>query len=106
MAKAKKRLAGPALVGDTPATKYTVPASTQTTITRINVDNPSGADVQFTLSIGADAAGTRLYSSVTIRAGGGLDVYGPFTMETGEIIQAWAGTPSVLNLTINGDVVT
>jgi hypothetical protein len=103
MTVTKKRLFGPALLSNAAATKYTVPPATRTTIRRILIDNPSGGIVTCTITIGADAAGTRILGAVPIPANGGLDLYGPFTLETGEILQAYAGSANVLVLLVNGE---
>ncbi len=97
-----KRLAGPAQVSNAAATKYTVPSATSTKVQNIHVQNPSGSPVTFTLSIGADAAGTRLFDAFSIPAGGIFDSYGPYYLAAAEIIQALAGTNNILTLTIDG----
>ncbi len=92
-----KRLAGPAALTTSAATKYTCPALTIAVIRRMRVSNPSGGALTFTLSIGVDAAGTRLYDAVSVPANSGLDIYGPFTLAAGDIIQAFgSGTALVL----------
>jgi hypothetical protein len=68
MARTPKRIVGPALVATGPTTVYTVPALTKAVIRHIHVSNPSGSPVTLTLSIGADAAGTRLMSTYSIPA--------------------------------------
>lgn len=103
MARTPKRLAGPATVSNAAATKYTVPALTTTLVRHIHVSNPSGSPVTFTLSIGADAAGTRLFDAYTIAANSVLDHYCYHVLAAAEIIQALAGTTTVLTLTISGD---
>lgn len=102
MAKTAKRLAGPALVTDTAATKYTAGAATKAEVRHIHVQNASGSAVTFTLSIGGDAAGTRLFDAYSIAAGAVLDHFGYYVLEPAEIIQALAGTTNVLTLTIDG----
>ncbi len=106
MATTSKRLFGPALLTNAAATKYTCPASTVAVIRRMRVSNPSGGSVNFTLSIGADAAGTRLYDAVPIPAASYLDIWGPFTLAATEIIQAFGSTTSVLVLEIDGTETT
>lgn len=103
MASTPKRLAGPAQLSGTAATKYTVPSATKTVLRHIHCYNPSGSPVNFTMSIGADAAGTRIYDAFSIAAGTALDVWVYFVLETTEVIQAFAGTASVLVLTLDGD---
>jgi hypothetical protein len=112
MARTPKRLAGPAQVSNAAATKYTVPASTKTIVRHIHVQNPSGSAATFTLSIGADAAGTRLFDAYSIPAaaagvtGSVIDHYCYYVLEAAEIIQAFSGTNNVLTLTIDGDELT
>ena len=103
MARIAKRLAGPAQVSNGALTKYTVPALTKTIIRHIHVENPSGSAVTFTLSIGADAAATRLFDAYSIGAGTIFDHFCYYVVDVGEIIQALAGTNNILTLTIDGD---
>jgi len=103
MAVTPLRLAGPAQVSNTAATKYTVPAATKTVVRHIHVQNPSGSPVTFTMSIGADAAATRIYDAFSIAAGQVLDVFCYYVLEAAEIIQALAGTTNILVLTIDGE---
>lgn len=106
MAKTAKRLAGPAQVSNAAATKYTVPSTTKTLVRHVHVYNPSGSPVNFTISLGTDAAGTRLFDAFSIPAGTPLDWYPYMIMDAAEIIQAFAGTNNVLTLTIFGDEIT
>lgn len=109
MARIPKRLVGPALIATGPTTVYTVPAVTKTLLRQIHVSNSSASPVTFTLSIGADAAGTRLWSvySVPAAAAGVSDsvrdipVYIP--MEAAEILTLSAGTNNILVVVITGD---
>ncbi len=106
------RLAGPALLTNAAATKYTVPASTKTILRWIHVENPSAAAVSFTLSIGVDAAGTRLFDAIFIPAvtdisKGIFDYFCNLPLEAAEIVQAWApSATNVMTLTLEGDVYT
>lgn len=103
MAQTVVRMAGPALVTNAAATKYTVPAGTKAKIQNIHVSNPGGGSAAtFTCSIGADAAGTRIIDAVSIPAGSVFDMYGPFYLAAAETIQALSGTNNVLTLTIDG----
>lgn len=112
MARTPKRLAGPATVSNAAATKYTVPALTKTIIRHIHVQNPSGSPVTFTMSIGADAAGTRIIDAFSIPAAAAgvtasvVDFFCYYVVDAAEIVQAFAGTNAVLTLTINGDEIT
>jgi hypothetical protein len=109
MPRIPKRLFGPAALTNAAATKYTVPANTKTIIRQIHLQNPSGAAVPVTVSIGADAAATRIldaYSLAAAAVGEPDSVYDPpcyYVLEAGEVIQAFAGTTAVIVMTINGD---
>lgn len=109
MARIPKRLAGPAQVATGPTTIYTVPALTKTVIRHIHLSNPSGSPVTFTLSIGADAAGTRLFGAYSIPAAavGERESVKDFflyqIMDAAEILTVSAGTNNILTITVNGD---
>ena len=112
MARTAKRLYGPLVVSNAAATKYTVPALTKTIIRQFHVQNPSASPVTLTISIGADAAGTRLYDAYSIPAAAAgvtasvLDIFGYWVVDAAEIVQAFAGTNNILTLTIFGDEIT
>jgi hypothetical protein len=106
MTTTNKRLAGPALVTNAAATKYTVPASCVTIVQYLQVSNPSASAVGFTMSIGADAAATRIYDNFQIAAGGQLAVFLKHVLTAGEIVQALASTTNILTLTIDGQELT
>jgi hypothetical protein len=106
MAKTAKRLAGPAQVSNAAATKYTAPASTTAVIRQVHIQNPSAAAVTFTMSIGADAAATRVFDAFSIPAASTYDWYGYVVVAAAEIVQAFAGTNNILTLTIFGDELT
>lgn len=112
MPKTAERLYGPALIATGPTTVYTVPALTKTIIRHIHLSNPSGSPVTFTLSIGADAAATRLWQTYSIPAAAAgvtdsvREIYMYLIMDAAEILTLSAGTNNVLNITINGDEIT
>lgn len=107
MAKTPKRMAGPAQVSNSAATKYTVPASTLTILRHIHVANPgSGSAATFTMSIGSDAAATRIFDAISIAAGGEIDRFCYYVLAAAEVIQALSGTNNVLTLTLDGDEYT
>ena len=112
MSRTAKRLVGPAVIATGPATVYTVPASTKTIIRHIHVQNPSGSAVTFTLSIGADAAGTRLFDAYSIPAAAtGVtdsvrEIFWFQIMDAAEILTVSAGTNNILTITISGDELT
>lgn len=103
MARTPTRLAGPALVSNSAATKYTGPSG-GALIRSIHVSNPTASAVDFTLSIGADAAGTRLYDGYPIAADSAVTFWCYHAITNAEIVQAVAGTNNVITLTIDGDV--
>lgn len=98
-----KRMAGPAQVSNAAATKYTVGANRRGIIRHIHVQNPSAGAITFTASIGADAAGTRIFDAFSIGPNAVLDHFCYYILEAAEIFQALAGTNNVLTLTIDGD---
>lgn len=106
MAKTPLRLAGPTLVTNSATTVYTVPSVTKTIVRHIHVSNPSGSAVTFTLSIGADAAGKRLFDAFSIPNGSVIDHICYYVMEAAEVIQTFSGTNNVLVITIDGDQLT
>jgi len=102
--KINKRLYGPAQLGNTTATRYTVPASTRAVIRQITIINPEGGSSRtYTCSIGADAVGTRLRDAKTIGVGVEHVIYGPFTMEAAEIFAAHASAASALVMIVDGE---
>jgi hypothetical protein len=103
MASTPKRLHGPAQLSGTTATKYTVPAVTKTIVRHIHIQNPSGSPVTLTMSVGADAAGVRLFDAYSIPANSTYDWWTYVVLEAAEIIAAHAGTASVLVIVIDGD---
>jgi hypothetical protein len=107
MARIAKRLYGPALIATGPTTIYTVPALTKTKIRQIHIQNPSASPVTYTISIGADAAGTRIYSSYSIPAAGVTDsvrdhFFADLVLDATEILTASAGTNNILTITVIG----
>lgn len=109
MARIPKRLYGPAQVATGPATVYTVPALTKTIIRHLRISNPSASPVTLTLSVGADAAGTRLYSAYSIPAAAAgvtnsvQDIFLYLIMDAAEILTLSAGTNNILVIVIDGD---
>ena len=112
MPRTAKRLVGPALIATGPTTVYTVPALTKTIIRQIHISNPSGAAVTFTLSVGADAAATRLWQTYSIPAAAAgvtdsvRDIFMYLIMDAAEILTLSAGTNNILNIVITGDEIT
>ena len=112
MPRTPKRLYGPALVATGPATVYTVPALTKTILRWLHISNPSGAAVTITVSIGADAAGTRLWQTYSIPAAAAgvtdsvrdIPIFMP--MEAAEILTLSAGTNNILVIVVAGEELT
>jgi hypothetical protein len=98
-----KRMHGPAQVSNAAATKYTVGSSRRGILRHVHIQNPSASAVTFTMSIGADAAGVRLFDAFNIGANTILDHFCYYVLEAAELIQAFAGTNNILVLTIDGD---
>lgn len=96
-----RRLAGPAALTGVAATKYTTPAAIRTIVRHIHVSNTGVGAIAFTLSIGVDAAGTRIFDAISIAAGAVLDHYCYYVLTAAEVIQAFGGVAGVL--TIDGD---
>jgi len=94
------------------ATVYTVPANTLGVIRHIHVQNPSALPVTFTMSLGADAAGKRIYDAYSIPAAAAgqpasvLDVFCYYVLPAGTTVQAFAGTAATLTFTMDGQELT
>lgn len=106
MARTWKRLAGPLLITNAVVTRYTVPANTKTIIRNIHIANNAGTSVDVTLSIGADAAGTRILDAIPVPGDTTLDLYGPYVMDAAEILQSNASVTNQLTLTLAGEEIT
>jgi hypothetical protein len=106
VADATARPVGPVALAAAAATLYTVPGSTTFTILAIHVANETGTARTFTLSIGTDAAGKRLYKDVEVAANGVLTHDTNIAVATGEIIQGFASAASALTITISGVLTT
>jgi hypothetical protein len=98
-----RRVHGPAQVSNVTATKYTVGAGLRAVVRHIHVQNPSGSPVTFTMSIGADAVGTRIFDAYSIAAGALLDHYCAYQLAAAELLAANAGTNNILTLTIDAE---
>lgn len=103
MPRIATRFTGPAQVSNAATTKFTVAANEKNIVRHIHVENPSGAPVTWTASIGADAAATRIFDAFSIAAGSVFDHFCYYILEEGEIFQSFAGTNNILTLTIDGD---
>lgn len=98
-----KRLYGPALLAAAAATVYTVPTGRIAVIRNIHIVNPTAGDLTFTISIGADAAATRIFSAQAASAEDSYDSFAPFVLTAGEVLQAYASAAASLVLTVDGE---
>lgn len=105
MAKTAKRLYGPAALTTSAATKYTVPALTKTIIRELRVSNPSAAAVDLTVSIGADATGTRIIDGYPIPADTTMPFFGYWVVDAAEVVQMKGGTTDLV-VAMFGDELT
>ena len=98
------RLAGPAQLANSATTIYTVPSTTIARVRWIKVQNPPGGSTRtFTLSVGADAAGTRIIDAKSLDPGEEYERFVDFAMTDAEIIQAFASAAAELVIIIGGD---
>ena len=94
---------GPVLLGTSAATLHTVPGDRTFTVRNIHVANVGAVEATFTLSIGADAAGTRIYNDVALEGNGGVfDWSGYMPLDPTEIIQGFSDLPNAVTVTISG----
>jgi hypothetical protein len=100
------RIFGPAQLTNAAATKYTVLTGMALDITWIHVQNPAGSTAtKWTLSVGADAAGTRVWDGEALAAAASRDYYpNPLTLAAGEIIQAFADVTASIVMVIDGNL--
>jgi len=107
MTDTPKRVYGPAQLASSAATLYTVPASTTAILRYMRLTNTSGSDRTVTVSVGADAAGTRIFSAMTIPASGGsVDWSGFIPLTAGEVIQGYASGASAITAVLAAVEVT
>lgn len=95
-----KRLVGPAFLANTSTLLYTVPASTTTVLRYLRVVNETGAAAHFTIAIGTDGAGKRIWYQETV-----LDYYdwsGNVVLAAAETLYAYASAATTLTITISG----
>jgi hypothetical protein len=97
-----KRLVGPVQLTGSAADLYTCPASTVTRILHIHASNPSASPVDINLSIGADAAATRIFDDYAVPADGVVRESYPYELAAGEKIQGWAASAGTVVLSITG----
>lgn len=98
-----RRVHGPAALSNAATTKYTVGAGLRAVVRHIHVSNTSAGAVNFTCSIGTDAAGTRIFDAYTIASGAVLDHYCAYQLAATEIVQALGSVNNQLTLTIDAE---
>jgi hypothetical protein len=103
MPRISTRFHGPAALSNAATTKLTVSAGELNIIRHIHVQNPGPGSVDFTMSIGADAAGTRIFDGYPIAADTVLDHYPLYVLTAAEIMQAFGSVNNQLVLTIDGE---
>ena len=96
---------GPAALSNAAATIYTAPTAGTylagpAVVRKIHFFNADVVARTVTVSIGADAAGTRILSGYSIPAASPYDLWGPFTLEATEIVQAYASVVTVVTYEI------
>lgn len=101
--KTPTRMYGPAQLPSASATRYTVPAGKRSVVRQIHIINPTGGAVTFTLSIGTDAAGTRLFEGVSLAAGQVFDRWGYWVLSEAEVIDANSSSDSSIVMSLFGD---
>lgn len=106
MTDTASRIVGPTLLTNTTATLYTVPGSTQAILRNIIIANTSGTAATARLSIGVDAAGTRILPEVSIPANSIFEWSGFLVMEAAETLRGHSGTTNVLAITVSAVLVT
>ena len=102
MADFPKRI-GPIALTAAPVTLYVTPPDRTFTLRNIHVCNESALTAHFTMSIGVDAAGTRIYRNVELEGNGGaFDWSGYMPLDPNELLEAFADIASALTITISG----
>ena len=102
MADTAKRLSGPTALTTSAVTQYTVPASTTTILRSVHASNESASTSWFTVSIGTDAAGKRLWFQQDVAPKSSFDWSGFIVLAAAEIVQALTQTGTSITLTISG----
>lgn len=102
MADTATRLYGPTQLSNAAATIYTTPASTTTIVRYMTACNTGLVSVSFTFSLGADAAGTRIWQALSIGPGQTWEWKGFMVLTATQTIQAFCSTATVLTLTVHG----
>ena len=104
MATQLDRLWGPAQVAAGPATVATA-AATERWRFYVHVSNPTANAINFTMSIGADAAGTRVIGTNATNniPANSVSIFGPYVLKESEIVQLSASTAAALVASGHGE---
>lgn len=103
MARIPTRFHGPAQLSNAATTKHTAAASEISIVRHVHVYNPGSGTVNFTMSIGTDAAGTRVFDAYPVLEDVPLDHWCYYPLAATETIQALGSVNNQLVLTISGD---
>lgn len=102
-----KRVSGPAFLAAAAADIYTPQAATIYTIIRhIHLANVTAGAVTFTLYVGAtggSAAGTQLFTAVSIPANSVYDWYGVLRMASTDFLTGLASAATSITITVEGE---
>lgn len=102
MADTSKRLAGPLQLASSAATVYTVPGATTTVIRMIHLSNPTAGSLDVTISIGADAAATRIFDGYPLPPDSVFGYPCNFVMTAAEILQAFCSSATSVVIVVSG----
>ena len=103
MANAYKKLGQGVLTGAaTQDTMYTVPASTEAIVKLIVIVNTDSSNCTVEVWHDGHADTNAILPSITIEAGGWLELDGPFTMEAADTLQAEGSAATSLTYTVYG----
>lgn len=104
MADALRRIAGPVALSAAAATIYTMPsvAGAVAVIRNLRVVNETATTATFTISIGADAPGKRIWYAVSVASGDPYDWTGNIALAASEVVQAYSSVAATLTLTMSG----
>lgn len=105
MARTATRFFGPLLITNAVVTRYTVPALSKAIFRHIHISNPL-ASILLDMSIGVDAAGTRIFDDFPVPANNVYDWYGYAVVDAAEIIQTLASVNNQITMTAWGDLIT
>jgi hypothetical protein len=103
MARVPTRVHGPAQVSNAATTKFTNTSGESFILRHVHVYNPGTGTATFTMSIGTDAAGTRLFDAYPVLEDVPLDHWCYYVLTGTETIQALSGTNNQLVLVLDGD---